>query len=65
MNWHTIDFSHVSDKLFIKHLNCTIQSLYSSFLKFCYFTCLKAHEISQQDVRTSENIGHVVLKIAQ
>ena len=28
---------------------------------YCNFTCLKAFEISQQNMKKSENIGHLVL----
>ena len=28
----------------------------------CYFTQLKARELSRQNMRTSENIGHIVLE---
>ena len=53
---------HDSDKLVIARLSRTIWPIFSSFLIFCcYFTCLKAREISQRNMRNSENIGHIVL----
>ena len=53
---------HVSDKLVIANLSRTIWSIFSSFLIFCsYFIRVKAREISQQKMRNSENIGHIVL----
>ena len=56
------DIFHDSDKLVIARLSRTIWPIFSSFLIFCcYFTRLKAREISQQNMRNSENIGHIVL----
>ena len=54
------DISH--DKLVIARLSRTVWPIFSLFLIFgCYFTRLKAREISQQNMRNSENIGHIVL----
>ena len=56
------DIFHDSDKLVITRLSRTIWPIFSSFLMFCcYFTRLKAREISQQNMTNSENIGHIVL----
>ena len=56
------DIFYVSGKLVIARLSRTIWPIFSSFLIFCfYFTRLKAREISQQNMRNSENIGHIVL----
>ena len=56
------DIFYVSDKLVIAGLSHTIWPMFSSFLIFCcYFTRLKAREISRQDMRNLENIGHIVL----
>ena len=58
------DIFYVSDKLVIARLSRTIWPIFSSFLIFCfYFTRLKAREISPQDMRNSENIGHIVLGV--
>ena len=52
-----------SDKLVIARLSRTIRPIFSSFLIFCcYFTRVKAREITQQNMRNSENIGHIVLR---
>ena len=56
------DIFHDSDKLVIARLSRTIWPIFSSFLIFCfYFTRLKACEISRQNMRNLENIGHIVL----
>ena len=56
------DIFHDSDKLVITRLSRLICPIFSSFLIFCcYFTRLKAREISQQNMTNSENIGHIVL----
>ena len=66
LNEQKVDISYVSDKLVIARLSRTIWSIFSSFLIFCfYFTRLKAREISRQNMRNSENIGHVVLETVQ
>ena len=53
--WITVTESryfHDSDKLVIAHLSCTIWPIFSLFLIFCcYFTRLKAREISQQNMK--------------
>ena len=50
-------------KLVIARLSHTVRPIFSLFLIFCfYFTRLKACEISQQNMRNSENITHVVLE---
>ena len=55
-------YFYVSDKLVIARLSLTIWAIFSSFATFCfYFTRLKAREISRQNMRNSENIGHIVL----
>ena len=47
-------------------LSRTIWSRFSLFFIFCfYFTCLKAREISRQNMRNSENNGHIVLGTMQ
>ena len=51
----------VSDKLVIAGLSRAIWPIFASFLIFCfYFTRLKAREISRQNMKNSENIGHIV-----
>ena len=56
------DIFYVSGKLVIARLSRTIWPIFSLFLIFCfYFTRLKAREISRQNMRNSENIGHIVL----
>ena len=50
------DIFHGSDKLVIAHLSRTIWPIFC-----CYITSLKDCEISQQNMRNSENIGHIVL----
>ena len=56
------DIFYDSDKLVIARLSRTIWPIFSSFLIFCcYFTRLKAREVSQQNMRNLENIGHIVL----
>ena len=51
-----------SNKLVITRFSRTRWPIFFSFLIFCcYFTCLKAREISQQNMRNSENIGHIQL----
>ena len=53
---------HDSDKLVLARLSRTIWPIFSSFLIFCcYFTRVKAREISQQNMGNLENIGHIVL----
>ena len=53
---------HVSDKLVIARLSDTIWTIFFSFRIFCcYFTRLKGREITQQNMRNSKNIGHIVL----
>ena len=60
------DIFHDNDKLVITRLSRTIWPVFSSFLIFCcYFTRLKAREISQQNMRNLENIGHIVLGTVQ
>ena len=57
------DCFHVSDKLVIARLSCTVWPIFSSSLIFCfYFTRPKAREISQQNMRNSQNVGHIVLR---
>ena len=57
MNLETVDILHVSDKLAAERLRQTLGPIISSFLICCcYFTCLKAHEISWQNMRNLENI---------
>ena len=59
------DIFHGSDKLVIARLSRTIWPIFSSFFIFCcYFTRLKAREISQQNMRNSKNIGHIVIGTA-
>ena len=61
MNEPIVDILYVSDKLVITPLLRTIWPIFSSFLVFCYyFNRLNAGEISQQNVRNSDNIGHTV-----
>ena len=37
--------------------------IFSSFFIFCcYFTRLRARELSQQNIRNSGNIGHIILR---
>ena len=44
----------------------TIQAIFTLLLIFCCcFTCLKACKISRQNIRKSENIGHVVNRTVQ
>ena len=63
LNQKKADIFYVSDKLVTARLSRTIWSIFSSFLIFCfYFTCLKAREISRQNMRNSENIGHIVFE---
>ena len=41
-------------------LSRTIWPIFSSFLIFCcYFTRLKAREVTQQNIRKWKNIGHI------
>ena len=48
MNYQAIDILHISDKLVIERLGCTVQPIFSSFHKFyCYL-------ISQQNMGNSE-----------
>ena len=65
LNQQKADIFRVSDKLVIACLSCTIWQIFSLFLTFCfYFICLKAREISRQNMENSknmENIGHIVL----
>ena len=57
-----LDISQVSDKLAIQRLPCTIWPMFSSFFIFsCYFTRLKAHEISRQSIRNMVNISQCFL----
>ena len=57
MNWQTIDTLYASDKLVFEHLPPTVWAIFSSFLIYCCCcTCLKAREISPQNLRNSENI---------
>ena len=66
LNEQKVDISYVSDKLVIARLSRTIWSIFFSFPIFClYFARLKAREISRQNMRNSENIGHVVLETVQ
>ena len=66
LNQQKADIFYVSDKLVIACLTRTIWPIFFSFLIFCfYFTCLKAREISWQNMRHSENIGHIVLRTVQ
>ena len=56
-------YFYVSDKLVIARLSRTIWPIFSSFLIFYfYFTRLKARGTSQQNMRNSKNIGHIVLE---
>ena len=66
LNQQKADIFYVSDKLVIASLSHTIWPIFFSFLIFCfYFTCLKACEISWQNKRSLENIGHIVLETVQ
>ena len=57
------DILDVSDKLVIARLPSAIWPTFPSFLIVCcYFTCLEARKASRQNMRSSENIGHVVLR---
>ena len=63
MNYQKVDILYVSDRLVIARLPCKIWSIFSLFLIFsCYLIRLKAREISWQNMRNSENIGHFVLR---
>ena len=44
---------HFRDELVIARLPCTVWPIYFSFLTFCYFS---------QNMRNSENIGHLALE---
>ena len=62
LNLQKADMFYISDKLVIARLSHTIWPVFSLFLIFCfYFTQLKAREIGRQNMRNSENIGHIVL----
>ena len=66
MNQQTVDISYVSDKLVIERLPCTIWPVFSSFLIFSGISLpLKTREISRQNIRNSENIGPIVLRIVR
>ena len=59
--YYIVDILYVSDMLVIAYLPGTIWLSFGSFLIFCcYFTRLKAHKISRQNVRNSDNIDHVL-----
>ena len=61
LNQQKADIFYLSDKPVIARLSRTIWPIFSSFLIFCfYFTRLKACEISRQNMKNSENIGHIV-----
>ena len=62
INVELTESRYFSDKLVIARLSRTIWPIFSSFLIFCfYFPRLKAREISRQNMRNSENTGHIVL----
>ena len=62
LNYQKADIFHVSDKIVVARLPRTIWPIFPSFLIFYfYFTWLKARKISQENMRNSENIGHIVL----
>ena len=57
-----VDILYVSDKLVIARFSRTKWPIISSFLIFCsYFTRLKVREVSRQNMRNEENIGHIAL----
>ena len=63
MDSQTVEILHVSNKLVTARLTHTIWPIFSSFLIFCcYLTRLKTGEISQQNMKFTENIFHIVLK---
>ena len=62
MNKQLVDNLYVYYKLVIECLPRTKWPMFSSFFIFCcYFIRLKARELSQQNIKNSENIGHIVL----
>ena len=66
MNEPIKDILYVRNKLIIAPLSRTVWLMFSSFLIFyCYFTRLKAREVSWQNMTKSEIIGHIVLGTVQ
>ena len=63
MNHQALDISYVRRKLAIEHLLRTMLPIFSLFLVFWFFTRLKVREISLQNMKNLENIGHIVLTI--
>ena len=61
MNHQALDISYVRRKLVIEHLLRTMLPIFSLFLVFWFFTRLKVREISLQNMKNLENIGHIVL----
>ena len=56
----------MNDELTDSRYICLLAISYSSFLIFCcYFTYLKAREVSLQNMRSSENIGQILLGIVR
>ena len=63
MNHQALDISCVRRKLVIEHLLRTMLPIFSLFLVFWFFTRLKVREISLQNMKNLENIGHTVLTL--
>ena len=62
MNEQAVDILYVANELIIACLPSTAWPIFSLFLRFCcYYFRLKSREISLQNMRNSQNIGHIVL----
>ena len=62
MNYQTVDILHFSDKQVIARLSRIKWPMFTLYLiLYCYLARLKACEISLQNMRNSENIGHTVI----
>ena len=65
MNQQKVGILHVN----IKHVHVFLVQCNKYFPLFSHFAlislCLKAHEISQQNIRNLENTGYIVLRTLQ